>query len=165
MGIQSSVKRIYKLLSQNLPNRRWDNPALCHHYDHSLRFKAQNIIELNCHYLALMKATIGDAIGLNGGSDEVEHLKTENRSPKSQYVRARRQERPKRFEYDDSIIRQMTGCIKVYPDGKLEIIFGCGYMIEDSIITPAWFSKQYTWHFMLFCILYYALTGWWWYRE
>lgn len=94
-------------------------------------------MELNCHYLALMKATIGDAIGLNGGSDEVEHLKTENRSAESQYVRAHRQERPKRFEYDDSIIRQMTGCIKVYPDGKLEIIFGCGYMIEDSIITPA----------------------------
>ena len=37
------------------------------------------------------------------------------------------------FQYDDSIVRQMIECIKVYPDGKLEIIFGGGYIVEESI--------------------------------
>jgi uncharacterized protein YlzI (FlbEa/FlbD family) len=27
----------------------------------------------------------------------------------------------------------MIECIKVYPDGKLEIIFGGGYIVEESI--------------------------------
>ena len=139
-----------------------------------------------------MKATIGDAIGLNGGSDEVDLLRRKidalnrnmleliNKSVQSgedieshedefkeisdtiemlnkriqtiqevsaanassndrldeiqQVITAREQ---KRFEYDDSIVRQMITCIKVYPDGKLEIIFGGGYMIEESLITPA----------------------------
>lgn len=143
-------------------------------------------------YLALMKATIGDAIGLNGGSDEVDLLRRKiealnrnmleliNKSVQSgedieshedefkeisdtiemlnkriqtiqevaaanassndrldeiqQVIAAREQ---KRFEYDDSIVRQMIECIKVYPDGKLEIIFGGGYMIEENLITPA----------------------------
>lgn len=39
----------------------------------------------------------------------------------------------KRMEYDDSIVRQMVECIKVYPGGKLEIIFGGGYLIEESV--------------------------------
>ena len=34
---------------------------------------------------------------------------------------------------DDSIVRQMVECIKVYPGGKLEIIFGGGYLVEESV--------------------------------
>lgn len=35
--------------------------------------------------------------------------------------------------HDDSIVRQMVECIKVYPSGKLEIIFGGGYLVEESV--------------------------------
>lgn len=38
-----------------------------------------------------------------------------------------------RMEYDDSIVRQMVECIKVYPGGRLEIIFGGGYLVEESV--------------------------------
>lgn len=37
------------------------------------------------------------------------------------------------MEYEDSIVRQMVECIKVYPGGKLEIIFGGGYLVEESV--------------------------------
>lgn len=37
------------------------------------------------------------------------------------------------FQYDDSIVRQMIECIKVYPSGKLDIIFGGGYIVEENI--------------------------------
>lgn len=37
------------------------------------------------------------------------------------------------MEYDDSIVRQMVECIKVYLGGKLEIIFGGGYLVEESV--------------------------------
>lgn len=37
------------------------------------------------------------------------------------------------MEYDNSIVRQMVECIKVYPGGKLEIIFGGGYLVEESV--------------------------------
>lgn len=37
------------------------------------------------------------------------------------------------MEYDDSIVRQMVECIKAYPGGKLEIIFGGGYLVEESV--------------------------------
>ena len=36
-------------------------------------------------------------------------------------------------QYDDSIVRQMIECIKVHSDGKLTIIFGGGYEIEESL--------------------------------
>ena len=38
-----------------------------------------------------------------------------------------------RTEYDDSIVRQMVECIKVYPGIKLEIIFGGGYLVEETV--------------------------------
>ena len=38
-----------------------------------------------------------------------------------------------RMEYDDSSVRQMIECIKVYPGGKLEIIFGGGYLVEETV--------------------------------
>lgn len=139
-------------------------------------------------YRTLMKATIGDAIGLNGGSDEIdlltrriealnsrmlamvneairdgrdiessegefkeisdqiEQLKKrieaiqESQSGDSSY-----QERLNiiqdiiehramhRQEYDDSIVRQMIECIKVHHDGKLTVIFGGGYEIEEAL--------------------------------
>ena len=139
-------------------------------------------------YRTLMKATIGDAIGLNGGSDEIdlltrriealnsrmlamvneairdgrdiessegefkeisdqiEQLKKrieaiqESQSGDSSY-----QERLNkiqgiiehramhRYEYDDSIVRQMIECIKVHHDGKLTVIFGGGSEIEEAL--------------------------------
>ena len=36
-------------------------------------------------------------------------------------------------QYDDSIVRQMIECIKVHKDGKLTIIFGGGYEIEEYL--------------------------------
>lgn len=35
--------------------------------------------------------------------------------------------------YDDSIVRQMIECIKVYPDQKLEVYFGGGYRMEEYL--------------------------------
>lgn len=32
--------------------------------------------------------------------------------------------------YDESIVRQMIECIKVFKDGKLLVIFGGGYEVE-----------------------------------
>ena len=37
----------------------------------------------------------------------------------------------KKMEYDDTIVHQMIECVKVYPDGRLDIIFGGGYLIEE----------------------------------
>lgn len=139
-------------------------------------------------YLALMKATIGDAIGINGGSDEIDLLERkiealnkkmldmvneslqngndiESREDEfrsiSEEVEAMKrriaviretqmdaEESDRRLseiqrtiaereqhkdEYDESVVRQMVECIKVYPDGKLEVIFGGGILIEESL--------------------------------
>ena len=35
--------------------------------------------------------------------------------------------------YDDSIVRQMIECIKVYSNGKITVIFGGGYTIDEYI--------------------------------
>lgn len=139
-------------------------------------------------YMALMKATISEALGLNRCSDEIDLLQrkidalnkkmielindsvqsgddmesreaefkeisdtiallksriatvedsantsgsTNERLEKIQKIIAQREQ--KRFEYDDSIVRQMIECIKVLPEGKLEIIFGGGYVVEESL--------------------------------
>lgn len=139
-------------------------------------------------YLALMKATIGDAIGLDGGSDEVDLLERKidalnrkmlelinesvqsggdveshedefrelsetidqlksriNTIQESSSSDASRSDRinqiqniisdreARKFVYDDAIVRQMIECIKVHNDGKLEIIFGGGYIVEENI--------------------------------
>jgi len=136
-------------------------------------------------YLMLMKATIGDAIGLNGGSDEIDLLErriealnrkmlnmvtesvqsgddvesheadfketadtieqlqkrisavrdsiSKDKSYKSRLTEIQRiiDERSHHInQYDDSVVRQMIECIKVYHDGKLEVIFGGGYTVE-----------------------------------
>lgn len=139
-------------------------------------------------YMALMKATISEAIGLNGCSDEVDllqrkvdalnrkmlelinesvqtgndiesredefkqisdtitllknhinaiqELASSDNSPNERLDQIQRvitEREQSGFQYDDSIVRQMIECIKVYPDGKLEIIFGGGYIVEESI--------------------------------
>lgn len=55
----------------------------------------------------------------------------ENRIDQIQTIIAERENN--RMKYDDTIVRQMIECIKVYPDGKLEIFFGGGYLIEEAI--------------------------------
>ena len=139
-------------------------------------------------YLALMKATIGEAIGINGGSEEIDLLtrridalnkrmlelvnetvaagkdvessEDEFKSISDQIEQlnrriaaiqesvrgdATRQARLEEIQsiiakrnanetqYDDSIVRQMIECIKVHNDGKLTIIFGGGYEIEETL--------------------------------
>ena len=139
-------------------------------------------------YLMLMKSTIGDAIGLNGGSDEIDLLErridalnkrmldlvsesiqegndaesyeeefksismqieqlssriTAIRESESNdgEVQARIKEIQNTIEkrkenkdvYDDSIVRQMVECIKVYHDGRIQIILGGGYEIEEYL--------------------------------
>lgn len=140
-------------------------------------------------YLALMKATIADAIGMNGSSDEIQLLEMKitalnrkmlelvnesmanggsiegfesqikemsdsidmfqsrikvieeqcsndheqaERMGRIQQIIADRE--AKDMEYDDSIVHQMIECVRVYPDRKLEIIFGGGYTVEETIV-------------------------------
>lgn len=142
----------------------------------------------NATYKALMRATISEALGLNGDPEEVDMLERkiealnnkmlalvnesvssgdgieahesefmtlsqeaeflkqriaaiqestakdngeQNRLEQIQAIIAERES--KCMEYDDSIVRQMVECIKVYPGGKLEIIFGGGYLVEESV--------------------------------
>ena len=139
-------------------------------------------------YLTLMKATIGEAIGINGGSEEIDLLtrridalnkrmldlvnetvaagkdvessEDEFKSISDQIEQLNRRisaiqesihkdgSRQARLEeiqsiiakrsandtqYDDSIVRQMVECIKVHSDGRLTIIFGGGYEIEEEL--------------------------------
>lgn len=141
-------------------------------------------------YNTLMKATIGEAIGLNGGSDEIDLLERRiealnrkmialvNESVQSgtdveshedefrdissetaqlqQRIEVIRQSEADdqsvadrlqkiqqtiadranhRYEYDDSIVRQMIECIKIHPDLTIEVIFGGGYIIEETLNT------------------------------
>ena len=136
----------------------------------------------------LMKATIGDAIGLNGGSDEVDLLErriavldkrtlelinesvsagTDFESHEDEFrelseekhqlerriaaiqesladdesvkhrlseIEATIEERARNKDsYDDTIVRQMIECIRVYHDGRLEIIFGGGHEVEEHL--------------------------------
>ena len=142
----------------------------------------------NATYKALMRATISEALGLNGDPEEVDMLERkiealnnkmlalvnesvssgdgieahesefmtlsqetellkqriaaiqestakdngeQNRLEQIQAIISERES--KCMEYDDSIVRQMVECIKVYPGGKLEIIFGGGYLVEESV--------------------------------
>ena len=139
-------------------------------------------------YLALMKATIGEAIGINGGSEEIDLLtcridalnkrmldlvnetvaagkdvessEDEFKDISDQIEQLNRRiaaiqesihkdgSRQARLEeiqniiaernanetqYDDSIVRQMIECIKVHRNGRLTIIFGGGYEIEEKL--------------------------------
>lgn len=142
----------------------------------------------NATYKALMKATISEALGLNGDPEEVDMLerkiealnnkmlalvnesvssgdgieahesefmtlsqeaellkqritaiqestaKDNGEQSRLEQIQAIISERESKcMEYDDSIVRQMVECIKVYPGGKLEIIFGGGYLVEESV--------------------------------
>lgn len=148
------------------------------------RFSAEN----EATYMAMMKATIGEAIGLNGGSDEIDLLtrridalnkrmlalvneavqsgndiegnesefkeiseqieQLNSRITAIQESQSKDVSLAERLEeiqrtiaqreqnkqvYDDSIVRQMVECIKVHKDGKLTIIFGGGYEIEEQL--------------------------------
>ena len=138
-------------------------------------------------YLTLMKATIGEAIGANGGSEEIDLLERridalnhrmlklvndsvekgvdvgENEEEfkdisdqieqlnrrieairKSEGSDEYQQERLNQIQatidereahrdaYDDSIVRQMIECVKVHEGGRLTVIFGGGYEIEED---------------------------------
>lgn len=139
-------------------------------------------------YLTLMKATIGEAIGANGGSEEVDLLSRriealnnrmlklvsesvangmdmeENEDEfkglsgqieqlnrridairKSESSDEDYQDRIRQIQatidqrnaahdtYDDSIVRQMIEYIKVHEDGRLQVIFGGGYEVEEHL--------------------------------
>ena len=139
-------------------------------------------------YITLMKATIGDAIGLNGGSDEIDLLERridalnkrmisivndcvasgddmENHEDEFKAISEETEQLKRRIEaireseakdesyadrlaqiqeiiqqrdmnrdtYDESIVRQMVECIKIYPDNKILVTFGGGYKIEEEI--------------------------------
>ena len=147
-------------------------------------FNAEN----KATYLSLMKATIGEAIGLNGGSEEIDLLnrridslnkkmmsmvneaiqngvdlesnedefkeisegieqlkrritaiqesQNEDSSVADRLAHIQEiidQREEAKDQYDDSIVRQMIECIKVHKDGKLTIIFGGGYEVEEHL--------------------------------
>ena len=148
------------------------------------KFNAENAAT----YRMLMRSTIGEAIGLNGGSDEIdllerridalnkrmlalvnstvengediEEYEDEFKSISEQIQQLRNritaiqesnqkdgelQERLKTIQsiideresnkdtYDESIVRQVIECIKVFKDGRLLVIFGGGYEVEINI--------------------------------
>ena len=148
------------------------------------RFRAED----ESTYLTLMKATIGEAIGINGGSEEIDlltrRIDTLNKQMldlvnetvaagkdvessedefkgisdqieqlnrriaaiqesihKDGSLQARLEEiqsiiaerNANETQYDDSIVRQMIECIKVHRNGRLTIIFGGGYKIEETL--------------------------------
>lgn len=67
------------------------------------------------------------AIRKSEGSDE-------ERQERLRQIQATIDERSAhRDAYDDSIVRQMIECIKVYKGGKLKIIFGGAYEVEEQI--------------------------------
>lgn len=37
------------------------------------------------------------------------------------------------MRYNDFLVRQLIECIKIYHDGRLEIIFGGGYLIKEHL--------------------------------
>ena len=139
-------------------------------------------------YEALMRATISEAIGLNGGDDELNLLRSRidalnkkmvdivSESVKSgcsiedceseckeigeqiKLLKSRitaietarnghnnYREKMKLIEqeindrrtsgdvYNDTVVRQMVECIKVFSGGRIEVYFGGGYMIEEQI--------------------------------
>lgn len=139
-------------------------------------------------YLMLMRSTIGEAIGINGGSDEIDLLQrridalnkrmitlvndsikdgedvesheeefkdiSEQIEQLNGRIKAIREsesedgelqarlaqiqstidDREKnKYTFDESIIRQMIECIKVYKDGKITVIFGGGYTVDEYI--------------------------------
>lgn len=139
-------------------------------------------------YIALMKATIGDAIGVNGNPDEINLLERriealnkrmitivndsvaegedieshedEFRAISDEIEQLRRRigaireaearddagrERVARIQetidqrdmnrdvYDDSIVRQMIECVKVFQDKRIVVIFGGGVEIEEVV--------------------------------
>ena len=145
-------------------------------------------IEDESTYLMLMKSTIGEAIGINGGSDEIDLLErridalnkrmldlvtlsvqedndAEDYEDDFKNISAQIEQLSKRITairenegedgelqarikeiqdtidkrkenkdtYDDSIVRQMVECIKVYHDGRLQIILGGGYELEEYL--------------------------------
>ena len=67
---------------------------------------------------------------------KVQELASSDNSPNDRLDQIKRvisEREQSRFQYDDSIVRQMIECIKVYPSGKLDIIFGGGYIVEENI--------------------------------
>lgn len=152
------------------------------------RFSAEN----EATYMTLMRATIGEAIGLNGSSDEIDlltrriealnnrmltmvnnailngddiesseadfkdiseeitqlnrriesvresQLGNEDLAERLAKIQETIDEREKnKGIYDEAIVRQMIECIQVHKGGKLTIIFGGGYEIEEHIEDPS----------------------------
>lgn len=94
-------------------------------------FLCQELLGLRIDYARL--SLNGEKIGLTSSCDiGVEVFPEDPNSTEEQYYIIAERE-SKCMEYDDSIVRQMVECIKVYPSGKLEIIFGGGYLVEESV--------------------------------
>ena len=68
-----------------------------------------------------------EALRLSGKSDE------QRLEQAAQLERAVESLKNCSCEYNDNAVRQMIECIKVYPDGNLDIIFNGGYMIRECI--------------------------------
>lgn len=80
---------------------------------------------------------ISDTIALlKNRINAIQELASSDNSPNDRLDQIQRvisEREQSRFQYDDSIVRQMIECIKVYPSGKLDIIFGGGYIVEENI--------------------------------
>ena len=94
---------------------------------------------LNQEMMALVDMTLKAELSVDENeqkfkeiSDEIAQL-TERLEQAAELERAIESLRNCGCEYNDNAVRQMIECIKVYPDGKLDIIFNGGYTIVEHI--------------------------------
>ena len=81
--------------------------------------------------------SISEQIGqLNSHIKAIQESKSEDGELQNRLVEIQRiidEREANRSIYDDSVVRQMIECIKVYKDGRLQIIFGGGYEVEVNL--------------------------------
>lgn len=88
--------------------------------DHEEEYKnIHNQIEMLEHRIGIIKETI-DTDGSREKKEKLIQKAIDKRAKHSQ-------------EYDDTIVRQMIECIKVFHDGKIEVIFGGGISIIEEL--------------------------------
>lgn len=128
-------------------------PALATVPDSVLEMLERKVEALNNKMLALVNESVSSGDGIEAHESEFMTLSQETELLKQriaaiqestakdngeqsrlEQIQAIISERESKcMKYDDSIVRQMVECIKVYPGGKLEIIFGGGYLVEESV--------------------------------
>jgi len=113
------------------------------------------IKQLETEMMSKIDMSIGQGLSIEDGEDEFKRISNEisqltsrlnalNEQGKTDEDRQRRIEDVKagleQFKdcttvYNDTAVRKMIECIRVYPDGALDVIFGGGYTIHERVET------------------------------